>query len=504
MNPVAPWMVAFVLLMGTALTLLVGERKPPVNVVSRDPAQLSEVDSALILNRIREGDLIAIKGDLEGAKAEWRKARDKGAGYWPIHEAIGDSLARHALDTEADAEFETAIRIAGQQLGRAPVALCLKRAGVLLRLKRPEPALRLLIECGTPDKLAGAIIRIVRETPALLEVVKFEAGTRDPRLWAIVVSEMPNPADKATALGKYARGVAPDNAELATRAIQALRECKKFDEAIEVATAWVKAAPSSPDAYETWGRLLAETGDRDRARLILSTIVDVKPGDAGAHLRLGAALRDLDDFAGAIAQFEEASRLRPEDSIAAEEIALTHIAQGNFEAAAAAFSKIAKGAGPEGLRLRMAQEAQKRIDAARAAGNLEAVAKLRRWCGELGIAEAGLFDIKIVMTWDATSDVDLDVTDPKGETVNHGHARSASGAIYPFDNTRGRGPEHYVLNKAPKGKYRVGVHLHGQTPSKVKIEIILFEDTPRERRLSANAELGGTKIEAWPVEFDIP
>ncbi|HEU4338509.1 MAG TPA: hypothetical protein VFS19_00450 [Planctomycetota bacterium] len=496
--------MAFALLMGIALTLLVGERKSPVNVVSRDPSQLSEVDSALILNRIREGDLVAIKGDLEGAKAEWKKAREKGAGYWPIHEAIGDSLARHALDTEADEEFETAIRIAGQQLGRAPATLCLKRAGALLRLKRPEPALRLLIECGTPDKLASAIIRIVRETPALLDIVKEAARTRDPRLWAIVAAEAPDPADKASALGKYARGVAPDNTELATRAIQALRECKRLDEAIEVATAWVKAAPSSPDAYETWGRLLAETGDRDRARLILSTIVDVKPGDAGAHLRLGAALRDLDDFAGAIAQFEEAERLRPEDSIAAAEIGLTQVSQGNFEAAAAAFSKISKGGGSEDLRRRLPLEVQPRIDAARRAGNLEAVAKLRRWCGELGIVEAGLFDIKIVMTWDAHSDVDLDVTDPKGETVNHGHRQSASGAIYPFDNTQGRGPEHYVLHKAPKGKYRVGVHLHGQTTSKVKIEIILFEDTPRERRLSAHAELGGKKTEAWPIEFDVP
>jgi Flp pilus assembly protein TadD len=503
MNPVLSWTLAFLITTVAAVTLVVGDRQPPAAVESRDPAALPEVDTELILNRIREGDLVAIKGDVAGAKTLWNAAREKGAGYWPIHEAVGDSLARHGLDVEADAEYETATRISAKQLGRAPAALCLKRAGLLLRLKRPEPALRMLIECGEPDKLTGAMVRILKESPALLSVVRQVAETRDPRLWAIVASESKDPREKASALGRFVRSVAPTHAELVGRAVQALREAKKLPEAIEVAIAWSKAAPSSIEAYELWGRLLAETGDRDRARLVLSTMVDVKPGDATAHLRLGAALRDLDDFAGAAAQFEEAARLRPEDSFAHEEMAVTRLAQGDFESAAAALSKI-KGNAGGALRQRIADEARKRIDAARAAGDAAAVVKLRRWCGELGITEAGLFDIKVILKWNVASDVDLDVTEPSGETVNHGHAMSKSGAWYPFDNTQGHGPEHYLLAKAPPGKYRVGVHLHGMTASIAEIEVILFEETPKERRLTAKVELSGSKTAFWPLEFEIP
>jgi len=504
MNPVASWLLAFLLTSVTALTLLLGEwRSSHEPSLPRDAAKLSEVDSELILNRIREGDLVAIKGDLNGAKALWKAAREKGAGYWPIHEALADSMARNGLDAEADVEFETALRIAAAQLGRAPVSLSLKRAGLLLRLKRPEPALRLLIECGNPESLAGPMSRILKESPALLELVEQAAATRDSRLWALVAGHESDPARKASALGRFVRSVAPANRDLAMSAAQALREVKKFDEAIEVADAWSRAAPSNVEAYDLWGRLLAESGDCHRARLVLSTIVDIRPGDATAHLRLGAALRDLDDIAGAIAQFEEARRLRPEDMSALEEIALAHVGQGNFEAAAGMLAKI-KGRESGSLNLRIAQAAQRRIEAARMSGDRAAVTAMRRWCGEIGIPQAGLFDIKIVMKWDAMSDVDLDVTEPGGETVNHGHARSKNDAFYPFDNTQGHGPEHYSLFKAPPGKYKVGVHLHGSTRSVAEIEVILFEETARERRLTAKVELTGSTSVAWPIEFEIP
>jgi uncharacterized protein YfaP (DUF2135 family) len=108
------------------------------------------------------------------------------------------------------------------------------------------------------------------------------------------------------------------------------------------------------------------------------------------------------------------------------------------------------------------------------------------------------------MRWDAASDVDLDVTDAKGETVNHGNARSSDGAFYHFDNTTGYGPEHVTLKNARKGKYRVGAHLHGSIRSAVEIEVILFEETPRERRIRERIVLDAGHTQSWPIEFEIP
>lgn len=506
------WTLAFLVSVATAAGMVGAARDTrPASVQPRDPAHLSEVDAELILNRIREGDLLAIKGDLDGARARWTAARDQGQGYWPIHEALGDSLARHRLDGEAEAEYLAAGRIAEKQLGRLPASLGFTHARLLVRLNRPEPALGLLIECAEPDKLAGAMAEILRKSPKLLEIVKQNAEVRDPRLWRIVAVLVTDPGDRASALGRYARSVAPADGDLAMSAVAELRGQKRADEALLVCEAWAKAAPSSAAAYEQWGRLLAETGNRARARLVLSTMVDVKPGDAAVHSRLGAVFRDLREFPDAIRQFEEATRLRPEEPGPMQEIVITLLAQGNVEAAMAKYSELKSRKwesrfGDVGAQFKpqFAAECTRRLDEAKLAGRAEEVARLRKLATEMGVPEAGLFDIKIVMTWDAASDVDLDVVEPGGETVNHSHARSASGALYHFDNTQGLGPEHYTLRVAPRGKFRVGAHLHGSTPSKVEITVILFEETPRERRLKGQVMLDGKTRETRILEFDIP
>lgn len=506
------WSLALLVAAVTAATVVGGARPArPESIQPRDPAKLSDIDAELILNRIREGDLVAIKGDLDGARVHWRTARHKGQGYWPIHEALGDSLARHRLEAEAESEYETAGRIAEKQLGRAPVALNLKRAGLLIRLKRPEPALRLLIECAQPEKLAEAIVRILKESPGLVQIVKQAADVRDPRLWAIVASVTADPADRASALGRYVRSVAPADGNLAAHAVEELRTHQRLDEALLVCSDWAKAAPSDPAAYETWGRLLAAAGNRDRARLVLSTIVDVKPGDPAAHARLGSALRDLGEYPDAIRQFEEVSRLRPEEPGGMQEIVATLLAQGNFEAASTKTSELMSrkwdprfGDVAAGFRSLMARECLKRIDEAKRAGKAETAQNLRRLAADFGFLEAGLFDIRIVMTWDASTDVDLDVTEPGGETINHGKPRSRSGAIYHYDNTQGLGPEHYTLRSAPKGNYKVGAHLHGSGRSTVDIEVILFEETARERRLKGRVTLDGKTRETRVLEFEVP
>ena len=113
----------------------------------------------------------------------------------------------------------------------------------------------------------------------------------------------------------------------------------------------------------------------------------------------------------------------------------------------------------------------------------------------MNVPEGGLFDLKIIMTWDARSDVDLDVFEPGGEHVEHGHPHSKSGGHYYVDNTQGFGPETYTMPAAAPGTYRIGAHLHGDVRSTVKFVVILYEDTPREERreetlvLDKNAEV---------------
>ena len=506
------WTFAFLLSTLLAAGFLLAARHPaPVPLVPRDPAKLKPIDAELLLHRIREGDLVAMRGDLGTARIHWKAARAAGEGYWPVHEALGDSYARYRLESEAEREYAAADRIAQDQLGRAPVSVMAKRAALLHRMGRSEEALDLFIECGAPERFADPMMRILVSSPGLMGTVRRAAEVRDPRLWGLIVVASKDPAGRASALGRFARSVAPWDGQLARRAIDELRAIDRLEEAILVCRDWAKATPTELAAYELWGDLLAKSGRPDQALLALSTMVDVLPGDADAMRRLGAALRKHGRYADAIHQFEEASKLRPEEPFDLQGIILTHLEQGDLPAALREFAELTSrkwdkrfGHVPTMFRATVGPESARMLEAVRRRGGPEAAGRLRKFFADLGVIEAGLFDLKVVMTWDAMSDVDLDIMEPGGEVMNHGHQASKNGGVYHYDNTQGRGPEHYTLSRAPKGKYRVGVHLHGATRSAVDLEVILFEETSRERRLTAHVVVGQGTGQVWPLEFEIP
>src|SRR5690348_9477942 len=75
---------------------------------TRDPSTVTPIELELILNKIREGDLLALKKDEGGAQRAWREARRAGEGLWPIHEGLGDSYARARMHETALKEYRLA------------------------------------------------------------------------------------------------------------------------------------------------------------------------------------------------------------------------------------------------------------------------------------------------------------------------------------------------------------------------------------------------------------
>ncbi len=71
-------------------------------------------------------------------------------------------------------------------------------------------------------------------------------------------------------------------------------------------------------------------------------------------------------------------------------------------------------------------------------------------------------DLRVAMTWDAdNSDMDLWVTDPRGEKCFYGHALTAQGGRMSQDVTQGYGPEEFSLRHAMPGKYKVEANFYG-------------------------------------------
>jgi tetratricopeptide (TPR) repeat protein len=453
------WAMAFAATSALSGSILLSAAKAPApveieRVVKRDPASVGDVELELLLNKIREGDLLSQKGDGPGAKRAWEDARRLGEGLWPIHEGLGDSYARAKRYNDALLQYQLAASIMPEKLAILRTSIAAKRAGVLAALKRPLEAIQAYLDLNQPEQFAGRIVALALDSDraAAVGLVERHAEVYDARLFKLVAglqAKLDRKAEAALALGKFAIRVAPWDENAVRPAVAALREARRFDAAVDVCRAWVRAVPQAVGAYQLMGEVLWDAGRERESLVAVGSMVDVRPGDPAVHRLLGEIYQRRNRPDEARAQFERGLKTSPQD---------------------------------QGLRLRMAEIYQARLPKLKEEGKLDEVRTTRQKLAELGVLEAGLFDIKVIMTWDVQSDVDLDIVEPDGTLINHGNKTSRRGGIYYVDNTQGLGPETYTLAKASAGKWRIGAHLHSGAKSTVKFVVILFEDTPREER----------------------
>jgi hypothetical protein len=100
-------------------------------------------------------------------------------------------------------------------------------------------------------------------------------------------------------------------------------------------------------------------------------------------------------------------------------------------------------------------------------------------------------DIRVVINWNMNStDIDLHVKDPSGETCYYRHRTTAMGGRISPDITQGYGPEQFMLKKAVKGKYEVFVNYFGDSqvkaegPSTIMAEIYTnYSDKSEQRQV---------------------
>lgn len=494
------WGVGFLATGTMAAMLLVSTFRtaPPAEaVVKRDASKVSDVELELILNKIREGDLLALKKDLEGAKNSWKEARRMGAGLWPIHEGLGDSYARSKLHDDALREYAIALPMVPEKLAAMRTGIASKRAHVLGESGKPLEAIRAYLELNLPAQTGGRIVELAMKADPdkAVKAVSDRAEIHDPRVFLLLSSlcrRLDRKPEAAEALARFCTAVTPWDEGLNRQAIEGLRAAKRHDRAVDVCRAWAKASPGALPPYQLMGDLLREAGREREAMVAYTSIVDLKPGDAAAHRLLGEILRGMNRIDDAIAQFQAAKKARPEDQVTYATLVSLYDSKGDGARAEETLAEGVKRFGMTGeLRSRLVSSYQEQITKLKQAGQMDGVRALRKKLAELNVPEGGLFDLKIIMTWDVQSDVDMDVFEPGGEHVHHGYAHSKSGGHYYVDNTHAFGPETYTLPTAAPGTYRIGAHLHGNTKSSVKFVVILYEDTPREERREETLVLEG-------------
>jgi tetratricopeptide (TPR) repeat protein len=106
-------------------------------------------------------------------------------------------------------------------------------------------------------------------------------------------------------------------------------------------------------------------------------------------------------------------------------------------------------------------------------------------------------DVRVVLNWNMNdTDIDLWITDPKGEKCYYSNNRTAIGGRLSEDFTDGYGPEQFLLKKAVKGKYKIQVHFYGQDNPKIagkttlQAEIYTNYGRPNQQRKLITLQLG--------------
>ncbi len=84
-------------------------------------------------------------------------------------------------------------------------------------------------------------------------------------------------------------------------------------------------------------------------------------------------------------------------------------------------------------------------------------------------------DVRIVLNWDTdNSDMDLWVTDPRGEKCFYGYKNTSTGGRISNDFTGGYGPEEFIIRNAIKGKYIIHVNYYGSSAQRIAVPTTIY------------------------------
>ncbi len=118
-------------------------------------------------------------------------------------------------------------------------------------------------------------------------------------------------------------------------------------------------------------------------------------------------------------------------------------------------------------------------------------------------------DIRVVLNWDTDNcDIDLWVTDPRGEKCFYSHNRTNIGGTISRDFTGGYGPEEFIIKHAIPGKYIVQANYYGSTsqtlmgPTTIQLDLYTRYMDATEKKETVTLRLTQNKEILKIAEFE--
>jgi tetratricopeptide (TPR) repeat protein/HEAT repeat protein len=283
------------------------------------------------------------KGDKTKAKATWNRlaAGKKAAGYAKLAEV----LAEHGSTTEAQANYDTAIKLDDKNpefyKGRATLFESQKRYKDAL--KDWEAALG-LIGRKPSDRLARR-----DATRHLVQILSRSGLASDQNTyltrWNAAFGKTPADADAGYFLVEYytrrnqdkelrqtlekLMTLVPDDNELLLDLVKVYRKLRKFDEAVALLLELAKKQPSQErQVYQQISEIKTEARKDDEAIEWAQKALAKNPTDPGAYERLGERYVEMQRFADAIAAYEKTVQLDARNSKAAFALSQLYVQSG--------------------------------------------------------------------------------------------------------------------------------------------------------------------------------
>lgn len=241
-----------------------------------------------------------------------------------------------------------------------------------------------------------------------------------------------------------------------------------------------------PAFYADAATVCLAQGDTTLALQALSTLAELDPDNAALLRVLAYRLQGLDSLALAEWVLGEVLRLRPDEPQSYRDLGLLLARLDRPQAAAERLYEVVRQPWDgrfADIGVLVAHELNSLIGRSQQALDLSFV--------DPRLLKAMPTDLRVVLTWDANdTDMDLWVTDPRGEKCYYQNRRTEIGGLMSRDFTGGYGPEEFLIKRALSGTYRVQANYYGSNrasllgPATLRLRLIRDYGRPSQSEKS--------------------
>jgi tetratricopeptide (TPR) repeat protein len=273
-----------------------------------------------------------------------------------------------------------------------------------------------------------------------------------------------------------------------------LEELKKLP-AEDIYAGYLKLKPQYldlPAFFLDVGHYLFRQDRKEEALRVLSNLAELELENHELLRALAYKLEELAAYPEARSVYETVRKIRPEEPQSWRDLALMEAKTGAYQSAVDGLWEVVRTEWPERfpeISVLTAQEMNSLI--ARSPQKLKLDHIDKRLRDNLDT------DVRVVLNWDANEvDMDLWVTDPRGEKCYYAHNRTQVGGWISRDFTGGYGPEEFWLRKAIPGIYQIEVNYYGSRqqriagPTNIRVELITDYGRKSEQREEIVMRLG--------------